>query len=154
MASAAGDGCHDRGQSAKSTAIGARKGLLRNDYPVAQLKQPAVSRAAECRDELAPPHRSLSKDALGYHTRRILTRPTPGPGLVLSNADQCPILNRLALGHRYESGLQEWRPNLTSAECRTRAEQKIPGADRDPRHRRRLLDAAQAWLILASRMRR
>lgn len=42
----------------------------------------------------------------------------------------------------------------TSVECRARAEQKLMQAELDTRHRRRLLDAAQAWLILASRTRR
>jgi hypothetical protein len=42
----------------------------------------------------------------------------------------------------------------SSAECRERAEQKLAQADRDPRHRRRLIEAAQAWLLLASRTRR
>jgi hypothetical protein len=40
---------------------------------------------------------------------------------------------------------------FTSAECRDRAEQKLQQAERDPRHRMRLIDAAQAWLILADR---
>jgi len=42
----------------------------------------------------------------------------------------------------------------TSAECRVRAEQKIAEAERDPRHRRRLINAAEAWLLLASQTRR
>ena len=40
---------------------------------------------------------------------------------------------------------------FTSAECRARAEQKLKQAERDPRHRRRLINAAQAWHILADR---
>jgi hypothetical protein len=40
---------------------------------------------------------------------------------------------------------------FTSAECRARAEQKLKQAECDPRHRRRLINAAQAWLILADR---
>jgi hypothetical protein len=40
---------------------------------------------------------------------------------------------------------------FTSAECRTRAEQKLMQAECDTRHRRRLIGAAQAWLILADR---
>ena len=36
---------------------------------------------------------------------------------------------------------------FTSAECRARAEQKLKQA---PRHRRRLINAAHAWLILAN----
>jgi hypothetical protein len=43
---------------------------------------------------------------------------------------------------------------FTSTECRAYAEQKITEADRDERHRERLINAAQAWLILASRLRR
>ena len=40
---------------------------------------------------------------------------------------------------------------FTSTECRVRAEQKLKQAERDTRHRRRLIRAAQAWLILADR---
>jgi hypothetical protein len=40
---------------------------------------------------------------------------------------------------------------FTSAECRARAEQKLKLAERDPRHRRRLVRASEAWLILADR---
>jgi hypothetical protein len=43
---------------------------------------------------------------------------------------------------------------LTSMECRSQAEEKITQAEREPRHRTRLLTAAQAWLILAGQMRR
>jgi hypothetical protein len=43
---------------------------------------------------------------------------------------------------------------FTSAECRAHAEQKLAQAERDERHRRRLTNAAQAWLILSSQMRR
>jgi hypothetical protein len=43
---------------------------------------------------------------------------------------------------------------LTSIECRSQAEEKITQAEREPRHRTRLLNAAQAWLILAGQMRR
>ena len=43
---------------------------------------------------------------------------------------------------------------LTSAECRTLAEEKLAEADRDKRHRRRLITAAEGWLVLASRLRR
>jgi hypothetical protein len=42
---------------------------------------------------------------------------------------------------------------LTSAECRTLAEEKLAEADRDKRHRRRLITAAEGWLVLASRLR-
>jgi hypothetical protein len=42
----------------------------------------------------------------------------------------------------------------TSTECREMAEQKLAQAERDGRHRRRLVTAAGAWLILASQMRR
>ena len=43
---------------------------------------------------------------------------------------------------------------FTSAECRADAEQKLAQADHDQRHRRRLITAAEAWLNLASLMRR
>ena len=42
----------------------------------------------------------------------------------------------------------------TSAECRTLAEEKLAEADRDVRHRRRLITAAEGWLFLASQLRR
>jgi hypothetical protein len=42
---------------------------------------------------------------------------------------------------------------FTSAECREYAKEKIAQAEREPRHRERLLTAAQAWLILAGQMR-
>ena len=40
---------------------------------------------------------------------------------------------------------------FTSVECRARAEQKLKLAERDTSHRRRLVRAAEAWLILADR---
>jgi hypothetical protein len=40
---------------------------------------------------------------------------------------------------------------FTPAECRARSEQKLKQAECNPRHRRRLIGAAQAWLILADR---
>jgi hypothetical protein len=43
---------------------------------------------------------------------------------------------------------------LTSAECRVQAEQKLAQAERDGRHRKRLITAAEAWLFLASQLRR
>ena len=44
---------------------------------------------------------------------------------------------------------------LTSAECRTLAEEKLAEADRDKRrHRKRLTTAAEGWLFLASQLRR
>lgn len=46
------------------------------------------------------------------------------------------------------------RVSLTSAECRTMAEEKLAEADRDNRHRRRLITAAEGWLFLASQLRR
>jgi len=42
----------------------------------------------------------------------------------------------------------------TSAECRAIAEQKLAEAERDTRRSRRLIAAAQGWLILASQLRR
>jgi hypothetical protein len=43
---------------------------------------------------------------------------------------------------------------FTSAECRAFAEQKLAEADRDCRHRKRLITAAEGWLLLASQLRR
>jgi hypothetical protein len=43
---------------------------------------------------------------------------------------------------------------FSSAECRARAEEKLAQAERDDEHRKRLITAAEAWLILASQMRR
>ena len=43
---------------------------------------------------------------------------------------------------------------LTSAECRAQADQKLAQAERDERHRKRLITAAEAWLFLASQLRR
>jgi hypothetical protein len=43
---------------------------------------------------------------------------------------------------------------FTSAECRAHAEQKLAQAEHDQEHRRRLITAAEAWLILASQLRR
>jgi hypothetical protein len=42
---------------------------------------------------------------------------------------------------------------LTSAACQKRAEQKLALAESDPRHYRRLINAAQSWLLLASGIR-
>jgi hypothetical protein len=42
----------------------------------------------------------------------------------------------------------------TSAECRTLAEEKLAEADRNQRHRKRLITAAEGWLLLASRLMR
>ncbi len=43
---------------------------------------------------------------------------------------------------------------LSSAECRAYAEEKLAQAERDDAHRKRLITAAEAWLILACQMRR
>jgi hypothetical protein len=43
---------------------------------------------------------------------------------------------------------------FTSAECRAQAEQKLAVADHDNRNRKRLIAAAEAWLFLASQLRR
>jgi hypothetical protein len=43
---------------------------------------------------------------------------------------------------------------LTSAECRAQAEAKLAQAKHDDRHRKRLIVAAEAWLFLASQLRR
>lgn len=42
---------------------------------------------------------------------------------------------------------------FTSAECRAQAKQKLAQAERDEPHRRRLITAAQAWLLLADQLR-
>jgi hypothetical protein len=41
---------------------------------------------------------------------------------------------------------------FTVAECRARAEQKLAQAERDGRHRRKLIAAAEAWLLFANRI--
>jgi hypothetical protein len=41
---------------------------------------------------------------------------------------------------------------LTSAECQAKADEKFAQADLEPRHRRRLLAAADGWVILAGIM--
>jgi hypothetical protein len=43
---------------------------------------------------------------------------------------------------------------LTAAECRALAEAKLTQAEHDNRRRRRLINAAKAWLFLASQLRR
>jgi hypothetical protein len=43
---------------------------------------------------------------------------------------------------------------FTSTECRVHAQQKLAQTDRDDRYRTGSLAAAEAWLILASQMRR
>jgi len=40
---------------------------------------------------------------------------------------------------------------FTSAECRARAKQKLAQAKIDKRRRRKLVAAAEAWLVLASK---
>jgi hypothetical protein len=43
---------------------------------------------------------------------------------------------------------------LTSAECQTKADETFAQAEREPRNHKRLLAAAEGWLILAGIMRR
>jgi hypothetical protein len=43
---------------------------------------------------------------------------------------------------------------FTSTECRAQAKQNLEQAERDDRHRKRLMTAAEAWLILARQIRR
>jgi hypothetical protein len=50
--------------------------------------------------------------------------------------------------------IQESNAMLTFAECRALAEAKLAQAEHDERHRRRLISAAEGWLLLASQMRR
>jgi hypothetical protein len=40
---------------------------------------------------------------------------------------------------------------FTVAECKAKAAEKLAQAEREPRHRRKLENAAKAWLILASK---
>ena len=42
----------------------------------------------------------------------------------------------------------------TSAECRVQAEEKLAQAEHDNQHRNRLITTAEAWLFLASQLRR
>jgi hypothetical protein len=41
---------------------------------------------------------------------------------------------------------------FTAAECRVIANQKLAQAKHDDRHRRRLINSAEAWLFLASKL--
>jgi hypothetical protein len=41
---------------------------------------------------------------------------------------------------------------VTVAQCRAKAKEKTELAERDPRHRRKLMAAAQAWAFLADKM--
>jgi hypothetical protein len=41
---------------------------------------------------------------------------------------------------------------FTPAQCRAIAEQKLAQAEKDDRHRRRLINAAEAWFFLAARL--
>ena len=43
---------------------------------------------------------------------------------------------------------------FTIAECRAQAEQKLAQAEHDDRNRKRLIAAAEAWLLLAGQLRR
>jgi len=45
-------------------------------------------------------------------------------------------------------------PMYTSAECRAQAKEKLAQAQRDDRNRNRLITAAEAWLFLASQLKR
>jgi hypothetical protein len=45
-------------------------------------------------------------------------------------------------------------PVYTSAECRAQPEEKLKQAEQDDRNRDRLITAAEAWLFLASQLRR
>jgi hypothetical protein len=42
---------------------------------------------------------------------------------------------------------------LTSAECQAQAEQKLAQAETDHRHRKRLITAAEGWIVLARQLR-
>ena len=41
---------------------------------------------------------------------------------------------------------------FTVGECKAKAAEKMARAEREPHHRRKLLNAAKAWLILASKI--
>jgi hypothetical protein len=41
---------------------------------------------------------------------------------------------------------------FTPAQCRAIAEKKLAQAEKDDRHRRRLITAAEAWFFLATRL--
>jgi hypothetical protein len=43
---------------------------------------------------------------------------------------------------------------ITSTECRAVAEKKLAEARQDEKHRRRLTNAAEGWLLLATQLRR
>jgi hypothetical protein len=43
-------------------------------------------------------------------------------------------------------------PLLTRAACQAKTDEKFAQADREPRHRRRLLTAADGWVVLAGIM--
>lgn len=43
---------------------------------------------------------------------------------------------------------------FTVVECRARAEQKLAQAEHDDQNRKRLIAAAEAWLLLAGQLRR
>jgi hypothetical protein len=43
---------------------------------------------------------------------------------------------------------------LTAEECRKRVQEKLDQAEQEPHHRRKLIDAAQAWLLLANGLER
>src|SRR4029077_15710976 len=73
------------------------------------------------------------------------------------NFDLCSILHRLAPQRFAMNPPLRWFrgvPMLTSAECRTQAEEKLAQAEHDNQHRNRLITAAEAWLFLASQLRR
>jgi hypothetical protein len=64
------------------------------------------------------------------------------------------VLNRLALWPFAINALSQGdRVGMfTSAECRAQAEQKLAQAEHDVQHRRRLITAAEAWLLLADQL--
>jgi hypothetical protein len=87
------------------------------------------------------------------------------PVQVLAGLAEWPDLNFAVDGFEHYSGAhrQTSRPHaplqrelmsamFTSADCRAQAENSLAQAERDHRHRQRLLIAAEAWLFLASQL--
>ena len=71
--------------------------------------------------------------------------------------DTFALLVKIAQTARAISGLVSNLPRakpmfITATQCRAKAEEKLALAKRDPVHRRKLEDAARAWLILSDRM--
>jgi hypothetical protein len=70
----------------------------------------------------------------------------------------CSVLNRLTfIPSAINSALRDNQRAHVSDICRVPraiAEEKLAEADRDKRHRKRLITAAEGWLVLAGQLRR